>query len=133
MAAAAHSPPDHLAGAAHVYVGGRTEAFGGPYHVVATGVKTFTIHVGQRQKIVSVDRLKAHTMDLARCLLQRPFFAAVLPRSRPLLRYSLCHLEAAEKLHIQTQWQTFGFFPINVAFKRVVKKRIVLWDFVLLF
>jgi hypothetical protein len=72
----------------------------GPYQVVATGVKTFTIQVGQRQMIVSVDRLKAHTMVLARCLLQRPLLAAVFPRTRPLLRSSLGHLEAADK-HVQ--------------------------------
>ncbi len=32
-----------------------------PYQVVAKGRKTFTIQVGQRQEIISVDRLKAHT------------------------------------------------------------------------
>jgi hypothetical protein len=30
LAAAAYSPRDHLAGAAHVYAGGRAETFGGP-------------------------------------------------------------------------------------------------------
>ncbi len=32
-----------------------------PYLVVSKGAKTFTIQVGQRQEIVSVDRLKPHT------------------------------------------------------------------------
>jgi hypothetical protein len=68
----------------------------GPYQVVATGVKTFTIQVGQRQEIISVD----HHMVLARCLLQRPLLAAIFPRSRPFLRSSLGHVEAADK-HVQ--------------------------------
>jgi hypothetical protein len=34
--------------------------YGGPYLVVSKGAKTFTIQVGQRQEIVSVDRLKPH-------------------------------------------------------------------------
>ncbi len=33
----------------------------GPYQVVAKGANTYTIHVGQRQEIISVDRLKVHT------------------------------------------------------------------------
>ncbi len=32
-----------------------------PYLVLSKGAKTFTIQVGQRQEIVSVDRLKPHT------------------------------------------------------------------------
>jgi hypothetical protein len=35
--------------------------YAGPYLVVSKGAKTFTIQVGQRQEIVSVDFLKAHT------------------------------------------------------------------------
>jgi hypothetical protein len=36
--------------------------YAGPYLVVSKGAKTFTIHVGQRLEIISVDRrLKAHT------------------------------------------------------------------------
>ena len=35
--------------------------YAGPYLVVSKGGKTFTIQVGQRQEIVSVDRLKPHT------------------------------------------------------------------------
>ncbi len=59
--------PTHLAKAEHVYVrvGGQqmplVAPYAGPYLVVSKGVKTFTIQVGQRQEIVSVDRLKPHT------------------------------------------------------------------------
>jgi hypothetical protein len=66
-AAAANSPPAHLAKAEHVYVrvGGQQKPlaapYAGPYLVVSKGAKTFTIQVGQRQEIVSVDRLKPHT------------------------------------------------------------------------
>ncbi len=35
--------------------------YAGPYLVVSKGAKTFIIQVGQRQEIVSVDRLKPHT------------------------------------------------------------------------
>jgi hypothetical protein len=98
-AVAANSPLDHLAGAEHGRVGGQQKPLAapcaGPYQVVATGGKTFTIQVGQRQ-----DHLKANNMVLARCLMQRPLLAAVFPRSRPLLRSSLGHLEAADK-HVQ--------------------------------
>jgi hypothetical protein len=53
-------------GGAHVRAGWRpAEAAGspyaGPYLVVSKGAKTFTIQVGQRQEIASVDRLKPHT------------------------------------------------------------------------
>ncbi len=66
-AAAANTPPAHLAQADHVYVrfGGQQKPlaapYAGPYLVVSKGTKTFTIQVGQRQEIVSVDRLKPHT------------------------------------------------------------------------
>jgi hypothetical protein len=49
----------------YVHVGGQQRPlaapYAGPYLVVSKGAKTFTIQVGQRQEIVSVDRLKAHT------------------------------------------------------------------------
>jgi hypothetical protein len=66
-AAAANTPPAHLAKAEHVYVrvGGQQKPlaapYAGPYLVVSKGAKTFTIQVGQRQEIMSVDRLKPHT------------------------------------------------------------------------
>jgi hypothetical protein len=66
-AAAANSPPAHLARAEHVYVrvGGQQRPwaapYAGPYLVVSKGAKTFTIQVGQRKEVVSVDRLKPHT------------------------------------------------------------------------
>ncbi len=66
-AAAANTPPAHLARAEHVYVrdGGQQKPLAAPYAgtylVVSKGAKTFTIQVGQRQEIVSVDRLKPHT------------------------------------------------------------------------
>ncbi len=66
-AQAANTPPAHLARAEHVYVrvGGQQKPlaspYAGPYLVVSKGAKTFTIQVGQRQEIVSVDRLKPHT------------------------------------------------------------------------
>jgi hypothetical protein len=67
LAAAANTQPAHLVRAEHVYVrvGGQQKQlaapFAGPYLVVSKGVKTFTIQVGQRQEIVSVDWLKPHT------------------------------------------------------------------------
>jgi hypothetical protein len=66
-AAAANTPPAHLAEAEHVYmrVGGQQKPlaapYAGPYLVLSKGAKTFTIQVGQRQEIVSVDVLKPHT------------------------------------------------------------------------
>jgi hypothetical protein len=66
-AAAANTPPAHLAQAEHVYVrvGGQLKPlaapYAGPYLVLSKGAKTFTIQVGQWQEIVSVDRLKRHT------------------------------------------------------------------------
>jgi transposase InsO family protein len=64
---AANTRLAHLAQAEHVYmrVGGQQKPlavpYAGPYLVVSKGAKTFTIQVGQRQEIVSVDRLKPHT------------------------------------------------------------------------
>ena len=69
--------------------------YAGPYLVVSKGAKTFTIQVGQRQEIVSVDRLKPHKAR-AQSLLLRPPLAAVLPRCRPLLLSSLRLHEAAD-------------------------------------
>jgi hypothetical protein len=66
-AAAANTPPAHLARAEHMYVrvGGQQKPlvapYASPYLVVSKGAKTFTIQMGQRQEIVSVDRLKPHT------------------------------------------------------------------------
>jgi hypothetical protein len=66
-AAAANTLPSHLARAEHVYVhvGSQQKPlaapYAGPYLVVSKGAKTFTIQVGQRQEIVSVDQLKPHT------------------------------------------------------------------------
>jgi hypothetical protein len=66
-AAAANTPPAHLAKSEHVYVGvgGQQKPlappYAGPYLVVSKGAKTFTIQVGQWQEIVSVDWLKPHT------------------------------------------------------------------------
>jgi hypothetical protein len=54
-AAAANTPPAHLAQAEHMYmrVGGLQKSlaatYAGPYLVVSKGAKTFTIQVGQRQ------------------------------------------------------------------------------------
>ncbi len=66
-AAAANTPPAHLAKAEYMYVriGGQQKPLAAPYAgsflVLSKGAKTFTIQVGQRQEIVSVDRLKPHT------------------------------------------------------------------------
>jgi hypothetical protein len=66
-AAAANTPPAHLAKAEYMYVqvGGQQKPlaapYAGPFLVLSKGAKTFTIQVGQRQEIVSVDRLKPHT------------------------------------------------------------------------
>jgi hypothetical protein len=66
-AAAANTPPAHLAQADHVYVrvGGQQRPLAAPYTcpylVVSKGAKTFTIQEGHWQEIISVDRLKAHT------------------------------------------------------------------------
>jgi hypothetical protein len=66
-AAAANTPPAHLVKAEYVYVriGGQQKPlaapYAGPFLVLSKGAKTFTIQVGQRQEILSVDRLKLHT------------------------------------------------------------------------
>jgi hypothetical protein len=65
--AAANTLLAHLARAEHVSVrvGSQQKPlaapYADPYLVVSKGAKTFTIQVGQRQEIVSVDRLKPHT------------------------------------------------------------------------
>jgi hypothetical protein len=60
-AATTNTPPAHLA---NMRVGGQqkpmTHPYASPYLVVSKGAKTFTIQVGQRQEVISVDRLKAH-------------------------------------------------------------------------
>jgi hypothetical protein len=58
-----HSAGSLSQGGARVHAGWRpAKAAGGPIClVVSKGAKTFTIQVGQRQEIVSVDRLKPHT------------------------------------------------------------------------
>jgi hypothetical protein len=49
----------------YMHVGDQQRPLAAPYAslylVVSKGAKTFTIQVDQRQEIVSVDRLKAHT------------------------------------------------------------------------
>jgi hypothetical protein len=87
-------------GGARVRAGWRpAEAAGGPICrpllVVSKGAKTFTIQVGQRQEIVSVDRLKPHTAWVQFLLLRLPL-AAALPGCRPLLLSSLHLHEAAD-------------------------------------
>jgi hypothetical protein len=60
-------PPTHLAQAQFVYVrkGGRVPPleplYAGPHEVIRKSAKTFTIRLGDREEVVSVDRLKAHT------------------------------------------------------------------------
>ncbi len=66
-AAVANTSLAHLAEVDHVYmqIGSHQKPLGapyaGPYLVVSKGANTFTIQVGQRQEIVSMDHLKAHT------------------------------------------------------------------------
>ncbi len=66
-AAATNTPPAHLSQAEHIYVpvGGQQKPlvapYTSPYLVVSKGAKTFTIQVSQRQEVISVDHLKAHT------------------------------------------------------------------------
>ncbi len=61
------SPPAHLAGARFVYVrrGGcvppLAPLYMGPYEVLAKHAKTFTLKMGDKSEVVSVDRLKPHT------------------------------------------------------------------------
>jgi hypothetical protein len=60
-------PPAHLSQARFVYVrkGGRVPPlaplYAGPHKVIHKSAKTFTIRVGDKEEVVSVDRLKAHT------------------------------------------------------------------------
>jgi hypothetical protein len=66
-AAVANTSLAHLAEVGHVYtqIGGHQKPlvapYAGPYLVVSKGAKAFTIQVGQRQEIISMDHLKAHT------------------------------------------------------------------------
>ena len=66
-AAAANTPPAHLAVADWVYVrrGGQlkplADPYAGPFLVEKRGAKYFIIKIGPRSETVSVDRLKAHT------------------------------------------------------------------------
>jgi transposase InsO family protein len=61
------SPPAHLAAAPFVYIrrGGcgppLTPLYMGPYEVLSKHAKTFTLKVGDKTEVVSVDRLKPHT------------------------------------------------------------------------
>jgi hypothetical protein len=64
--AVANTPPAHLSLVDHVYVrvGDQPKllaaSYASPYLMVSKGAKTFTIQVGQRQELVSVNRLKVH-------------------------------------------------------------------------
>ena len=66
-AAAANTPPAHLAVADWVYVrrGGQlkplADPYVGPFLVEKRGAKVFIIRIGERSETISVDRLKAHT------------------------------------------------------------------------
>jgi len=61
--------PDHLMTARYVYVrrGGQgtplAPPYSGPYQVLRPGEKVFKIAVGDKEEIVTVDRLKPHTGD----------------------------------------------------------------------
>ncbi len=65
----AAGPPAHLPKARFVYVrrGGHAPPLAplymGPYEVLRKSAKSFTIRVGGKDDIVSVDRLKAHTVQ----------------------------------------------------------------------
>jgi hypothetical protein len=101
-AAAANTPPAQLAQADHVYVrvGGQQKPlaapYAGPYLVVSKGAKTFTIQGGQRQEIVSVDRLKPHTG------LGPVFPAEAASRGRPPRMPAL--LQSSLQLHEAADW-----------------------------
>ena len=66
-AAAADTPPSHVAEAMWVYVrrGGQLKPlvspYVGPFQVLRGGAKTFTLQIGEKQEVVSVDRLPSHT------------------------------------------------------------------------
>jgi hypothetical protein len=83
-----------------VRVGGQQKPlaapYAGPYQVMAAGAKNFTIQVGQRQEVIFVDCLKAHTGVPARCLLQRLPLVSALSRNWALQRSSLLHIEASD-------------------------------------
>jgi hypothetical protein len=63
----AAGPPTHLAKARFVYVrrGGHVPPLAplyvGPYEVLHKHAKSFTLRVGDKEEVVSVDRLKPHT------------------------------------------------------------------------
>jgi cleavage and polyadenylation specificity factor subunit 1 len=67
--ATASTVPDHLMTARYVYVrrGGQgtplAPPYSGPYQVLRPGEKVFKIAVGDKEEIVTVDRLKPHTGD----------------------------------------------------------------------
>ena len=101
-AAATNTLLAHLAQPEHVYVrvGSQQKPlaapYAGPYLVVSKGTMTFTIQVGQRQEIIFMDRLKAHTSP------SRVSPAEAVSRGRPpktpapLLQSSLRLCEAAD-------------------------------------
>jgi hypothetical protein len=84
----------------YMHVGGQQKPlaapYAGPYLVVSKGAKTFTIQVGQRQEIIFMDRLKAHTSP------SRVSSAEAVSRGRPpktpapLLQSSLRLCEAPD-------------------------------------
>jgi hypothetical protein len=63
----ADTPPAHLSKARFVYVrrGGcvppLAPVYSGPFEVLTMHAKTFTLRVGDKSEVVSVDRLKPHT------------------------------------------------------------------------
>jgi hypothetical protein len=77
--ATASTVPDQLMTARYVYVrrGGQGTPlalpYSGPYQVLRPGEKVFKIAVGDKEEIVTVDRLKPHTGD-------GPLQVAWLPR-----------------------------------------------------
>ena len=82
-AAAANTPPPHLAKADFVYVrvGGQQRPlaapYAGPFLVMEKGAKVFKVQIGHNVEAISVDRLKAHTGPSP----VQP--AAATPRGRP--------------------------------------------------
>ena len=85
-AAAANTPPPHLAKADFVYVrvGGQQRPlaapYAGPFLVVEKGAKVFKVQIGLNVEVISVDRLKAHTGSSP----VQP--AAAAPRGRPKMQ-----------------------------------------------
>ena len=76
-------PPSHLTSADYVFVKRGAPGpplsplYDGPYCVVSRGPKTFTLQLGGRQEVITVDRLKP-------CLAAEVTPAAPPPRGRPL-------------------------------------------------